>query len=41
MGQDEVLAFLDDFTIPFDNKLYDCSSQRSWRKWARLALTAG
>ena len=29
LGQDEVLAFLDDFAVPFDNKLYDCSSQRS------------
>jgi transposase len=29
LGQEEVLVFLDDFTIPFDNKLYDYSSQRS------------
>jgi transposase len=29
LGQNEVLAFLDDLAIPFDNKLYDCSSQRS------------
>ena len=29
LGQEEVLAFLDDLTIPFDNKLYDSSSQRS------------
>jgi transposase len=29
MGQEQVLAFLDDLTIPFDNKPYDCSSQRS------------
>jgi hypothetical protein len=41
LRQNEGLAFLEDLTITFDNKLYDCSSQRSWRKWARLALTAG
>jgi len=29
MGQEEVLAFLDDLSIPCDNKPYDCSSQRS------------
>jgi len=29
LGQGQVLAFLDDLTIPFDNKLHDCSSQRS------------
>jgi hypothetical protein len=32
LGQEEVLgiwAFLDDLTIPFDNKPYDYSSQRS------------
>jgi transposase len=29
LGQDEVLAFLDDLAIPFDNKRYDYSSQRS------------
>jgi hypothetical protein len=32
LDQEEVLgiwAFLDDFTIPFDNKLFDYSSQRS------------
>ena len=29
LGQEQVLAFLDDLTIPFDNKPHDCRSQRS------------
>ncbi len=29
LGKEEVLAFLHDLAIPFDNKLYDYTSQRS------------
>ena len=29
LGQEQVLAFLDELSIPFDNKLYDYTSQRS------------